>query len=176
MNKYVNNSLNKKSQMELMGLAIIVVLLSLAMVFVIRFVLLKPETSQAKEYTESELSANFLNTLVETNAPDCSNIKFSTLFQDCANNKNTGAGGTIPCGSQYSSCAYLHDKTKDILTNTFDKWHYSYYFIASMKLDDETAKIFEPIGSLCTGDRKGKQQPLPLGNGENLFLSFYICS
>ncbi|MCK5283537.1 MAG: hypothetical protein KAK00_09105 [Nanoarchaeota archaeon] len=172
----------KLAQMEIMGLAIIVILLSLALLFVIRFIILRPSPSISEEYTESILSANFISALIKTNAPDCSDIKFSTLFQDCASNNRDGTGGNIECGEGEYSCIYIREKMQGMLSYTFDEWNINYYFIASVdaeNIDKALAtKIFEPIGDWepCETRRKGKPQPLPLDTpGDNVHLLLYIC-
>ncbi len=120
----------KKSQMEIIGLAMIVVLISLALLFVIRFGIFRPTEKHSAEYVPSELVANFLNTLQDTNSPDCSGVKFSTLFQDCAINNNVG--GTIPCNPWgTNSCFYIRDTMLKILNNSFDEWKIIYFFFAS---------------------------------------------
>ena len=168
--------------MEMMGLAIIVILLSMALLFVIRFVVLKEPTQHTKEYAQSELAANFLNTLMETNAPRCSNVKFETLFMDCvANNAN---GGNIPCMGDTGfvtsrSCEYLRETIPLILEQTFDKWKIKYRFIATTSSSDDifdsTALLFDKIDSGCTDsqNRKVKVQPLP--SNPPLNVALFIC-
>jgi hypothetical protein len=172
----------KKSQMEMMGLAIIVIIISLGLLFVVRFVILNPKQAVSKEFSESELASNFLNTLIETNAPGCSNIKFSTLFMDCAKAKKIYCSGD-------DSCTYIMKTMRDdILPTTFDEWGISYYFIASTNIETHETELSsnilpEPLfngieeekaWSNCELSRKGKQQPLP--GSPPVYLSLYICS
>lgn len=167
--------MKKNAQMEIVGLAMIVILISLGLLFFIRFGLFKPPTTHSKEYEQSELAANFLNTLQDTNAPECSGVKFSTLFQDCATDK------IIPCSKGGNSCIYIEQTMIEILSKTFDKWKVKYYFIASkdatdLKSSNET-RIFQPIGDLsdCKGWKLG-QQPLPLDTpGDYVYLLLYLC-
>jgi hypothetical protein len=185
------SSFQKKAQMEIMGLAIIVILLSMTFLFVIQFVLLKEPTQESKEYAQSELAANFLNTLLETDA-ECANIEISTLFQDCTNNCNEDTAGecrgNLQCQGR-SSCIYLKGTVKDILNDTFDQWNINYYFAATHDINaptDISKHIFHPISSdnsgdpiekhfenVCPGNRKLKVQPLPADSP--LYLILYIC-
>jgi len=161
-----------KSQMELMGLAIVVILLSIVFLFVIRFVVLREQSDVSKDFAESELAANFLNTLLDTHAPECADIKFSTLFQDCA----SSAPGRIECDGQYS-CDYLRDQTSYLFERTFDEWKMQYYFIAYADPNNPTDTLIDDLtlGEECKGNRKVKIQPLPLEPPDNVYLALYIC-
>lgn len=170
----------KKSQMEMMGLAIIIILISLALLFVVRFVILREPSEQTKEYAQSELAANFLNAVLETNAPECNDIKFSTLFQDCANNYRDGSGGDIQCNLDFStvfSCEYLRAKLGELFQQTFEIWNIPYYFIPYIDPDNpQDTKLGDLVlGDECTGNRRLKIQPLPLDPPDNLYLALYIC-
>ncbi|MBD3163797.1 hypothetical protein GF323_01230 [Candidatus Woesearchaeota archaeon] len=158
----------KKSQMEIMGIAIIVVLLSMVLLFAVRFMMAAKDNPVSKEFKDSEMAANFLNTMLETNAPQCSNITFTVLFQDCAENQP----GIINCYPDFS-CDYIREKTKEMLNATFDVWKIDYYFIAYTDLNDAVnSAIFKPIGSPCNTGRV-KHQPLP--TKPPLQISLYIC-
>jgi hypothetical protein len=158
----------KKSQMELMGLAIIVILISIAMLFVIRFVLNKEPSTTSQEYQESELAANFLNTLVETSADGCMGIKFSKLFQDCAEYRE------ISCPTHGNSCVYLEETTRNISDTTFNIWQINYSFVATTSLESPSDDmLFEALGTGCF-ERKRKVQPLP--SDPPVYLILDICN
>jgi hypothetical protein len=171
----------KKSQMEMMGLAIIVILISFGLLFFLRFSLMKPSTTPTQEYKKSALASNFINTLVETDAANCSNVKFSDLFKDCAENNNGGAGGLILCrlpGMQIHSCEFLRLQTVSILDETLAKWGIDYYFIATTDKKKPTqGQIFDPIpiNGECQGDRKLAIQPFSLSNKVELDIMLFIC-
>jgi hypothetical protein len=165
---------NKKSQMEMMGIAIVVILISLGLVFVIRFMMLREPTQHGKEFAQSELAANFLNTFLDTTAPPCSNLPFSTLLRDCADYRPEGS---ISCSGFYS-CEYIRNVLVDLLDDTFGQWHIDYYFVVSDDLEnpqEPLSQLFAPIGDWekCSGDRKMKQQPLPADIP--IYLMLYIC-
>lgn len=175
----------KKGQMEMMGLAIIVILLSLVLLFIVRFVIMREPTTYKKEYRESELAVNFLNALIETEAPDCAYTKFSTLFQDCASNwDNSGTGGNIPCrsgnvGVDIMSCEYVKTKLLYLFSRTFDEWNINYTFMMYTDPDDpENSQMFEgyDFTGMCAGDEwKVRTQPLPLDPTGDVYLALYIC-
>ncbi len=161
-----------KSQMEIMGLAIIVILLSVAFLFVVKFVILKEPSEIGKDVRESQLAANFLNTLLETSAPDCSGIQLYTLFEDCAERPPD-----IMCGSR-TSCEYIQDISYDILQDTLQEWKVEYYFVATTdpgNLLNNDAYVLQPISA--TGDeceeRLQGTQPLPSNPPVTVIL--HIC-
>ena len=59
-----------RSQMEIFGLVIIVILIAIALLFAI-VVLTKPPESGVVQVKESVMAANFLNTVMSTSAVGC---------------------------------------------------------------------------------------------------------
>ncbi len=123
-----------KGQMEIMGLVVIVMLLSVGLLFVIKFVYLEPESNPRSEQLDSQLAANLLNSMVQSTATNCSNQKIKALFSDCA------AGEEIRCDNGMYSCEYLNKTMHEILDATLGEWNRDYYFNAT-----NTARNF------CTG-------------------------
>ena len=121
--------MKKKSQMELMGIAIVVLIVSMIMVFVINYAAHRKPESHKQEYTESELVTNVVKTLLYTTAPDCYGLTFSELIQNCIENYNFH-DQRITCEDIYlrDSCYYVVDHTADILNSTLEKWQVDYEF------------------------------------------------
>ncbi len=175
----------KKSQMEMMGLALIVVLLVLGLLFVVRFVLTKPQDSSVREeYVTSELSSNFLNAMLETNSPDCSGVSFSNLYIDCA---NYFPDGRIQCNTDLgtvNSCKYIETETRFLLDKTLSVWKIKYVLIATKSASNDPSAqsdwLFPAISNdpdvheICKGNRKPKIQPLPT-DGQPINIWLYIC-
>ena len=75
----------RKSQMEIMGLAIIILLLTLAMIFVVRFVILKGPSDIKKGFTQTELASNMVNTFLKSTSRNCrgrSDHRYSARIPD----------------------------------------------------------------------------------------------
>lgn len=106
----------KKSQMEIMGLVVIVILITLGMFFVVKFMINKPPSEIKKSYTRTELAANLLNTLLKTTSEDCYGMTVKDLLVDCAENKDT------ECENAKPSCEYVLTITKTIFDETLVKW------------------------------------------------------
>lgn len=152
----------KKSQMEIMGLAIIVILISLSFLFVLRFNITKKPEKFHEEFTQIEMASNFLNTLLQTTAPNCYKLSFKELFQDC------GKGPTLICEDK-DSCQYLEEKTSMILGKTLDVWGIKYEFNAYTKEDSPKISLGK-----CEGEKRSKLFPLPLSTS-SMYLRLDVC-
>ena len=145
---------SKKSQMEIMGLVIIIILVSLAMLFVIQFVLLKETTSIKKTYTHTQLAANTLNAITKTTAESCKSQDLTQLLQDCAAYQQQG--GLITCDDGVTkSCDYVDASIQEILSKTLDKWNKAYNLTADL------AEL-EFSSGYCAGERQTKIYPIPV--------------
>jgi hypothetical protein len=117
----------KKAQMEIMGLAIVVVLLVLGMLFMVKFVLFKEPQTYREDYTNTQLAANMLNSILNTNT-DCYGIPVDELLQDASK-----ALPDIQCPDVTNQTEYL-EKTigEKILNQTLKTWKKTFFFRASV--------------------------------------------
>lgn len=160
----------KKSQMEMMGIAIIVVIISLVMIFVVNYMSHRKPTEYRKEYASAELTTNIVKTLLSTTAADCRALTFNELFQDCV--ESGGVIGRIKCDDDITdSCTYVKDKTNRILNQTLGKWDITHEFIVTLS-DQEKIKINECPGKPTS--RKTKPYPIQTNLG-TMNLLLYIC-
>ena len=166
---------SKKGQMEIMGLAIIVILISVAMLFTISFVVLKKPTAYKKEFTQTELASNMLSTMLKTTVPECNRMTIGELYEDCAKTCEGSNVCTDIMENSQSSCTYLNTNTADILAKTLEEWHIDYYFKAETSLCGD-GPLIPPLGIECTGAKKHKEYALPIGaSGQILFITLDIC-
>jgi len=157
----------KKAQFEIMGLAIVVILISLIVLFVVRFVVLKEPEQYRKEYTEFDISYSFVNTLMNTNVPDCYDLSFTELFKDAE------SALIINCGGMNSK-AYLEQSIADILNQTLGVQNLNYEFIAYRNNDEADAIIDPIIRGGCPTYRKSAPQPISAG-GRIILVNLYVC-
>lgn len=158
----------KKGQLEIMGLAIVVILISLIVLFVVRFIVLREPKDYRKEYTEFDISYSFVNTLMNTNSPDCYDLSFTELFKDCKSARVVNCGGD-------SSCDYLEEILPDILNKTLGVQSINYEFIAYRNNDEADTLIGKIVGGGgCPTYRRAAPQPISVG-GQIIQLNLYVC-
>jgi phosphomevalonate kinase len=160
--------MKKKSQLEMMGLVVIVIIIAMALLFVIQFVLTKQPSTLKKTYTYTELAANTLNAITKTNAVDCNNQEITQLLQDCAS--AGGYRGQIICDDGITdSCLYVNKTIGEMLDNTLKQWNKAYNFTA------DKAGISIANGN-CSGERQQKVYPIPLLDAsEPMLVTLSIC-
>ena len=139
--------------MEIMGLAIIVILITLGMLFIVQFVVLKEPSDIKKTFTRSQMAANMLNSILKTNSKDCYDSTMSQLLKDCADNYGSPSALTI-CKNGMNSCKYSNSTIKYIFDNTFGEWGNQSFYFSSFTSPQN--KILEQ-GVECTGERESKQ-------------------
>lgn len=115
----------KKGQTEIFGLVVIILLISVAMLFVITFLIKKEPSTLKKEFQQEEIGANWLNAFLKTTAAECNGADMTDLIIDCAENHETPL---ITCNSGVdTSCNYLYDKSQYLLGVSLDTWGYTKY-------------------------------------------------
>ncbi|MBI2647081.1 hypothetical protein HYW99_01270 [Candidatus Woesearchaeota archaeon] len=159
--------INKKSQMEILGLAIVVVLILVATIFVVRFVAFKKPTDYRKGFVSSELAYNTVNTFLKTTASECSQLSMTELLRDCAQARS------ITCNNieRYNSCKYFNETAKIILRDTLINWSMNYEFLVYIDPNQPLIKL----GAVCRGEKKSSTPwPTPIGSG-NVYTKLDIC-
>jgi len=170
--------------MEIMGLVIIVILISISMIFVIRFVIMEEPGEFKKEFTQKQLSANFVNTLLGTTNAACHNLNFRELIQDCVGGEEVCCKYTSSCIE--TSCQFLKGETNsghgisNILKGFLDTKKIRYYFSVKDGMDNikEGLEYSYNNQGHCPGGKFGKPFAVPTdSSGANIVLiKLDICS
>lgn len=145
----------KKAQMEIMGLALVVILMSLGILFVIRFVALKPKSEIRESYTQTQTAQNILTSLLKTTTQCRANIPYtiSDLLKSCAR------GQSLTCDDGNDSCSYVNNTIKYILNRTLEEWSRKYALNISSASRNVT---YIKHGNASSPDKQVKIVPLPL--------------
>ena len=130
----------KKSQMEIMGLAIVVIIVLIGMAIAVRFIVFKKPDSARAGFVSAELASKTINTFLETSAADCSKAKMRELIQDCAQ------GTERICGNGKGSCEFVREAADEIFTKTFKEWKTKYKFLVYIDANSP----FVDLESECT--------------------------
>jgi len=143
----------KRGQMEILGLAVIIILITLVGLFVVRFVILKPAEIKTS-YTMKTLAVDTLTAMLRTNT-ECYGESIKDLLMDCAEGYN------IVCFGE-NSCIYANKSINQILNKTLNKWNKNYIFRATTPIliqfeNGNCTKILMKPG----GKKESAVQPLP---------------
>jgi len=164
----------KKAQTEILGLAIVVVLVIIATILVVKFGFSKPANAR-NDFTNSEEASNILNTFLRTSANECGQVTMTDLLQDCAH------GNGIVCTNGEDSCSFVKSAATDILSRTLgaEKKQYNFLACSNFNLKEikcyDAAPLVDEVGQSCPGQKKLKIFPIPLNPGI-IYAKLEICS
>lgn len=156
---------NKKSQTEILGLAVIVVFITIGLLFAVKFMLNKPQENIREEFIQSELASNILGSTIDATT-SCRNQDIADLLRDCAENNP----GRIKCGGFYS-CDFVEGEINIILANFLNSIGGGKKYKFKVFLEEEI--IFEIRQGNCTV-WESANQPLPTRAG-TLNVQFQMC-
>ena len=157
---------NKKSQAEIVGLVIIVLLITIGFLFVVKFVIMKEEPDTKKSFVHSELASNTLNVLLKTTT-DCEGSDVTELFQDCAS-----MHPRIECDG-VSSCIRVNETIELILSETLEKWNKQYEFEAYIPDSDEFISHYGGCDENL--DKESSTYYILIFEGRTLYVTLDIC-
>lgn len=154
--------MQNKGQLEIFGLAIVVILIALAFLFAVQFFLLRPETDAIQPAKEGSLAANFLNSVLGVTT-DCYGRDIKELLQDCA------LSGVLQCPGEVNACMYAEQEIQKMLDSSLGEWKKSYLFTVTGMPDALN------IGTSCSGEKEYKQHPVVVRPGYDILVTLEIC-
>lgn len=140
----------KKSQMEILGLVVVILLVLLGLLLYISLVVLPNSGKPMKEdFTKSQMAQNYINTLLDTTS-SCNNMQVSKLAGECEN-IHLGFSSNVKCDNNLNPC----EEIKHIANVTLGKVMSMYAFRFSMGEDigyekewmNVTSLKYKPYGS-----------------------------
>ncbi|MBS1266903.1 MAG: hypothetical protein MAG795_00872 [Candidatus Woesearchaeota archaeon] len=155
----------KKAQTEIIGLAIIIVIITLGLLFYLRLSRKDPNISSVStDYRTTKLASNLLSVILRT-TDDCQDLEIKELFQACAEDITS-----IQYCDTNDPCERAKELVEgEILAQTVEEWGIPYHFTA--KIEAET-KIEN--GTRCPGQRQTERYPIPTDKGP-MILRLDIC-
>lgn len=177
------NAKNRRAQFEIMGLAVIVILVTLGMLFALS-TLSEPDTNLQQIFEQKRLATDFLKASLDTQTSpsQCAKATLRELYQDCATTR------TIKCikdnGAEVNSCIFLKETYAMLFQNTLERYRQRYLFKVEGACVGESAQQLCGItqGNIgtpgapqpCPGEREIATQPLPTRQG-TITLTLEIC-
>ncbi len=174
----------KKAQTEILGLAIVVVLVIIATILVVKFGFSKSANTR-NDFISSQEASNFLNTFLKTSASDCSQLTMTELLQDCAQGESICCKDCNNPASAVYSCGFVKSAAAAILLGTIGAEKKKYEFLACSNFNMKEIKCYDPIPLVkidnppgiqpCPGQKKLKIFPIPINSG-TIYVKLEICN
>lgn len=188
--------LRKRSQLEIFGILIVMMLLFMGMFFMMTTGATKKGNAK-DSYIAHQVSANVLNSLLATKVVCTTdyNLSMTELLQNCAKENDIFCDQTTRLGMQQnrlvSACEFSNMTMYYILNMTLNKWKTSYILTILKDSESYTNSQFGKIqfinpkttiknGKEVVGCKKSyggtsKMFPVPLYPG-TLWIELFICS
>jgi len=161
--------MKKKSQMEIMGLVIIVILITLGLFFIVRFMIARQPSEIKLSYTRTETAANILNSLLKTTSEDCYGMTVKDLLVDSA--ENMYSNNHVICENGENSTAYVLNIIEQVFDETLIKWgDQNFDFRATVG----STPILNSTHNGCPGEKEAKQFYIPTDVGL-MTINLEVC-
>jgi len=162
-----------RAQMEIFGLVIIVILVSLGLLFAV-VILTKQPVHQIQQLKESIQAANLLHTAMGTTISECNGRTIRELIQDCSVASVAGSQvvGAAKCSDGLDSCTKADLVMGILLDKTLGEWGRTYQFFI---VGTPAAEIIEVSNGNCTGEREGTVRPEKVRAGLDVNLTLWMC-
>ncbi|MBN2457749.1 hypothetical protein JXB31_01300 [Candidatus Woesearchaeota archaeon] len=168
----------RRSQVEIVGLLIIVLMISFILIFALRSYLKKPDDTLLV-FKKENLASSLLSSILRTTT-DCNNNEqdMKDLLINCAKWRESPSIRTI-CDNGQDSCKFFSTKAEMMLNETLNEWKMSYELIIIPPTGDFLSKdtwLIHIEGGNSTGIYTGNTatQPLPMGSSDRLEMMFCI--
>jgi len=164
----------KRAQVEIIGLLIIVVIISIVMLYAIKYLLEGPE-DHLTGYTHKDLSSSMVGAILNTHSNCTKDTLFNSLLIDCAKYPPDGSHDLI-CDNGLGSCDYASQAIDSILDSTLDEWKYPYEFKVLTPSKQSISKLnFNSTGLEYTGSVSTFSQPLTVDTSGYATMQILLC-
>ena len=149
-----------------MGLAVIVVLISLGFFLIVQFMIASSGEATNDQFARKTLAQNTVNAMMLTTTT-CHNLDMTKLIKDCARAREISCNGI-------NSCAFVEDIADEILSKTLKVWGNDYEF-AIVSGDRQLFNLVNLNG--CPDDRDAGSAFIPSKDigGDRIFVRLLVC-
>ncbi len=173
-----------KAQAEILGIAVVVVLVVLGFLFLLRFATPGEAAVLKERLGRAQLANNMLSAMLKTSDIACDPFKkpkIEELLIDCAENKKDDQFlGSVVCAGSTLSCHYVKEVIRDkIFQKTLEQWKLGYEFSARSGKElfalkkSPTGRINEGCPATMESDSQTYLLPTTLGMLE---VTLKICT
>lgn len=152
-----------------MGLVIVVILISLGMLFLLKFVVFKPVGEERTTFTRSQMATNTMNVLLLTTT-DCragADLKISELIQMCVDSNEY-------CDNNMGVCEFVELQIGEILNSTLLEWKKNYLLTAYLP-ESPGNSLISVKNQGCPGEKNTHFQPWPRLVSGQIFIRLEVC-
>jgi len=164
-----DNETNKKSQLEMIGLTVIVVIVITGLLIVTVYKFNNPPRNIQKRYINKETATNLLIAMTNTNVGECNNLSLGNLLSDCGSSYPS-----INC-FDYTSCEIANQTINSLLNKTLIDWDLSF----ELSISSPFQGIISHFANLnCDSTSKQQEQAfelLPLEAQNVLEITLILC-
>jgi len=136
-NRHKNECKNKLGQMEVFGLAFIVILISIGFFIFVSYKSQQKTENPQKEYTNDKVANDFILSILYVSVQDCEEYTVQDLIIDCARDHRINCAGDNSCVAVNKSINVMLNKTfmpKDVNTK-FRFWSENLYYPENTNTD-----------------------------------------
>ncbi len=167
------SSAGKRGQGEILGLAVVVVLVIVGFMLALRFWLNEPKDDTTTVVIDRQLSSSMIATLLNTNL-DCKDVTLSEVFQDCAQQGSTFEYCSDPGNPRRRACDEAEHVTGIILERTLKRWDRGY--LLSVRTASEEKFNHSNLGcGIGLSDAEKEKFPIPTKSG-TIYLELTVCA
>lgn len=156
----------RRSQMEIFGLVLIIILVTLGLLFAV-VVLTRPSDTGVSYVKESMMASNFLNTMLSTTAVGCGSRTLRNVLQDCGSSSTPSM-----CSNGMNTCEFAKEVVGHMLDRTLREWGKDYQFFVEGPggLDSVSIKTAD-----CAGEIEGASRPEKVTPSLDMVVNLRIC-
>jgi len=178
---------NRKAQMEMIGLVVIVILITLGMLFLAQFAL--KESPKKKIFTRKGLAYSTMSAIMKTSViePTCfvdyvgeASLRIGKdILEDCARHADSSPFGysLYECKGKHS-CIFLNETVNKLLNSTLGKWNKRYEFKSQLiSFREAEPVVLIRLGEGCPKSRERDSSGLfPINTEAGLVENvLYLC-